>query len=162
MPKPMIHDLSSRSIGETAGEAELGREGVCGLEPSTPRRGSLKEPGKGNGIHDPPVESSASSSISDQDNGEQDRDQDLEALSTVQSNSPPYSVFTLGQKRFIVFLAAWGGFFSPLSANIYFPALTTLTREYNVSSTLMNLTLTSYLIFQGLAPTIFGDFADTA
>lgn len=59
-------------------------------------------------------------------------------------------------------LAAWGGFFSPLSANIYFPALTDLATEYNVSSTLMNLTLTSYLIFQGLAPTIFGDFADMA
>ena len=61
-----------------------------------------------------------------------------------------------------MFLAAWGGFFSPLSANIYFPALTTLTSHYNVTSTLMNLTLTSYMIFQGLAPTIFGDLADMA
>lgn len=88
--------------------------------------------------------------------------EDLEALSTAQTHSPPYSVFSRKQKHFIVFLAAWGGFFSPLSANIYFPALTTLTHNFNVSSTLMNLTLTSYMIFQGLAPTIFGDLADMA
>lgn len=97
----------------------------------------------------------------DKDN-EEEQEQDLEALATVQSNSPPYSIFSKRKKHFIVFLAAWGGFFSPLSANIYFPALTSLAREYNVSSTLMNLTLTSYMIFQGLAPTIFGDLADMA
>jgi len=88
--------------------------------------------------------------------------QDLEAIATITTNSPPYSVFTKRQKHFIVFMAACGGFFSPLSANIYFPALTTLTQDFNVSSTLMNLTLTSYMIFQGLAPTIFGGFSDMA
>ncbi|KAF2475625.1 MFS general substrate transporter [Lindgomyces ingoldianus] len=87
---------------------------------------------------------------------------DLEALSPIQSNIPHYSAFSRRKKQFTVFLAAWGGFFSPLSANIYFPALTTLSQEYEVSSTLMNLTLTSYMIFQGLAPTIFGDLADMA
>ncbi|KAF2792170.1 MFS general substrate transporter [Melanomma pulvis-pyrius CBS 109.77] len=98
----------------------------------------------------------------DQAENEQIHPRDLEALSNIQSNSPPYSIFSKRQKAFIVFLTAWAGFFSPLSANIYFPALTTLTREFNVSSTLMNLTLTSYMIFQGLAPTIFGDLADMA
>ena len=88
--------------------------------------------------------------------------QDPEALATIQSNSPPYSIFSKKKKLLIIFFAGFGGFFSPLSANIYFPALTTLTREYDVSSTLMNLTLTSYLIFQGLAPTISGDLADMA
>ncbi|KAF2113391.1 major facilitator superfamily domain-containing protein [Lophiotrema nucula] len=105
----------------------------------------------------PPVESCSRPSDADEDDV-----QDLEALSEVQTNSPPYSVFSKRKKHFIVILAAWGGFFSPLSANIYFPALTTLTREYKVSSTLMNLTLTSYMVFQGLAPTIFGDLADMA
>ncbi|KAF1960519.1 MFS general substrate transporter [Byssothecium circinans] len=89
-------------------------------------------------------------------------DGNLEAVTTTPSPLPPYSVFSKRKKLFVVFLAAWGGFFSPLSANIYFPALTTLARQYNVSSTLMNLTLTSYMIFQGLAPTIFGDLADMA
>ncbi|KAG9792292.1 hypothetical protein KCU88_g907, partial [Aureobasidium melanogenum] len=59
-------------------------------------------------------------------------------------------------------MAAWAGFFSPVSANIYFPALNPLAQDLHVSDTLINLTLTSYMIFQGLAPTFFGDFADAA
>ena len=57
-------------------------------------------------------------------------------------------------------MAAMGGFFSPLSANIYFPALNALARDLKVSNQLINLTLTSYMIFQGFAPTIFGDLGD--
>lgn len=65
-------------------------------------------------------------------------------------------------KLFIVFMVAWGGFFSPLSANIFYPALNTLSSELHVTDELINLTLTTYSIFQGLAPTIFGDLADMA
>ncbi|MCJ1250407.1 hypothetical protein MMC30_007635 [Trapelia coarctata] len=60
----------------------------------------------------------------------------------------------------IVFMTAWAGFFFPLSASIYFPALNTLAVDLKASSELVNLTLTSYMIFQGVAPTIFGDLAD--
>ena len=87
--------------------------------------------------------------------------QDLEAITTTASKAP-YSIFTMKQKRFIVAMAAWGGFFSAVSANIYFPALNTLSAEFNVSSTLINLTLTTYTICQGLAPTMVGDLADMA
>ena len=88
--------------------------------------------------------------------------QDLEALTNTASIGPPHSVFSKSQKRFIVFMVACAGFFSPLSANIYFPALNTLAKEYHTTSSIINLTLTSYMIFQGLAPTIFGDLADMA
>lgn len=87
---------------------------------------------------------------------------ELESLHTATTNSPPWSMFTKGQKCFIVFMVALAGFFSPLSANIYFPALNSLARDFNVSSGVINLTLASYMIFQGLAPTIFGDLADMA
>lgn len=80
---------------------------------------------------------------------------DSEALECTPSG-PPHSVFSKRQKQYIVFLAAWGGFFSPLSSNIYFPALNALAQDLKVSSGVINLTLTSYVIFQGLAPTIFG------
>lgn len=76
--------------------------------------------------------------------------------------TPQYSIFTRSQKRYIVFLAAFAGFFSPLSANIYFPALNTLATDLKVSNALINLTLTSYMIFQGFAPTILGDLSDMA
>jgi hypothetical protein len=58
----------------------------------------------------------------------------------------PYTVFTENQKRHIVFTASWAGFFSPVSSQIYFPALNTLARDLNVSNSLINLTLTSYIV----------------
>ncbi|MCJ1390036.1 hypothetical protein MMC18_002894 [Xylographa bjoerkii] len=85
---------------------------------------------------------------------------ELEAARRTSTGRPVHSVFTKRQKQYIVFMASWAGFFSPLSANIYFPALNTLASELRVSSELINLTLTSYMIFQGLAPTVFGDLAD--
>ena len=57
-----------------------------------------------------------------------------------------HSVFTPNQKRFIVFMAAWAGFFSPLSGAIYFPALNSLARDLKVSNALINATLTSYMV----------------
>lgn len=108
---------------------------------------------------------SSTSTRTDHDGHEEPADtepRDLESLHTTTTNSPPFSVFTLQQKRFIVLMVAMAGFFSPLSANIYFPALNTLATDFHVSSAIINLTLTSYMIFQGLAPTIFGDLADMA
>ena len=75
-------------------------------------------------------------------------------------SGPPYSVFTKPQKLYIVIMAAIGGLFSPLSANIYFPALNAIARDLHVSNRVINLTLTSYMVFQGIAPTIFGDLGD--
>ena len=85
--------------------------------------------------------------------------QDLEALYPV-SSGPAYTVFTPRQRTFIVYMVACASFFSPLSANIYFPALTSLSKDLHVSNSLINVSLTSYMIFQGLAPTVFGDLAD--
>ena len=86
----------------------------------------------------------------------------LEAAQRVTSGRPAFSVFRKRQKRYIVFLTSWAGLFSAISANIYFPALNTLATDLKVSNELINLTLTSYMIFQGLAPTIYGDLADMA
>ncbi len=89
--------------------------------------------------------------------------QDLNRTTTNASTiGPVHSVFSRNQKRFIVFMASWAGFFSPVSGMIYFPALNALASDLRVSNTLINLTLTSYMIFQGLAPTFIGDLADTA
>lgn len=57
-----------------------------------------------------------------------------------------YSSFTTLQKRYIVFIAAGAGFFSSLSAQIYFPALNTLAEDLSVSTSLINLTVTSYMV----------------
>ncbi|KAI5919151.1 major facilitator superfamily transporter [Camillea tinctor] len=73
---------------------------------------------------------------------------------------PKYSTFTTWQKRGIVLGAAAGAFFSPLSGQIYFPALNLLSQDLHVSSDQINLTVTTYMIFQGITPMFVGTFAD--
>ncbi|KAI9731612.1 MAG: hypothetical protein M1818_007742 [Claussenomyces sp. TS43310] len=85
--------------------------------------------------------------------------EDLEELATVPSG-PAYSTFGKWQKRYIVFMVTCAAFVSPTSASIYFPALNPLSVDLHVSITVINTTLTAYMIFQGLAPTIFGDLSD--
>jgi hypothetical protein len=72
---------------------------------------------------------------------------DPEALTTTASVQPPlYSVFSKNEKLFIVLMAALGAFFSPLSGTIYFPALNSLAAHLHVSNSLINLTITSYMV----------------
>lgn len=59
---------------------------------------------------------------------------------------PPYSSFSTAKKRYIVATAAGAGLFSSLSAQIYFPALNTLASDLNVSASMINLTVTSYMV----------------
>ncbi|KAL7931206.1 major facilitator superfamily domain-containing protein [Trichoderma chlorosporum] len=75
---------------------------------------------------------------------------------------PLYSIYSQRQKTFIVFMSGLGGFFSPLSANTYLPSIPSLSKFLGVSPSLMNLTVTAFLIFQGLAPSFYGDLADIA
>ncbi|KAJ7855014.1 MFS general substrate transporter [Mycena olivaceomarginata] len=52
----------------------------------------------------------------------------------------PYSIFTPTEKWVIVSLIAFGGLFSPLSANIYFPAIPALAAAFHKPIELINLT----------------------
>lgn len=105
---------------------------------------------------------SSASKLEDEPRSEAETDRDMEALEPAPTNRPNHSAYSSRKKKFIVFMAAFAGFFSPLSANIYFPALNTLSKELHVSSATINLTLTCYMIFQGLAPSFFGELADMA
>lgn len=71
---------------------------------------------------------------------------DLERSGTRASSTVEYSVFSTGLKRYIVIAASCAGFFSPLSSQIYFPAVNTLSKDLNVSISLINLTMTSYMV----------------
>ncbi|KAE8363262.1 citrate synthase-like protein [Aspergillus caelatus] len=73
-----------------------------------------------------------------------------------------YSVFTTRQKRLIILAAAIASTFSPISANIYYPAHNSIAVDLDVTSSQINLTITTYMICQGLAPTLTGSFADQA
>ena len=57
-----------------------------------------------------------------------------------------FSVFTVNQKRAIVAAGSLAAFFSPLSSSIYFPALDTVADALGVSTSKINLTVTTYLV----------------
>ncbi|KAJ0303167.1 uncharacterized protein N0V96_011588 [Colletotrichum fioriniae] len=64
----------------------------------------------------------------------------------------PYSIFTIGEKKWISNVASFGAMFSTLSIP--------MAIDLNVSIALINLTVTSYLIIAGIAPAFMGDIAD--
>jgi len=77
------------------------------------------------------------------------------------SDPPPYTIFTRSEKRWIVFLVAYAGLFSPLSSFIYYPALFNIAEDLDVTLTMANLSITTYMLVSGVAPSLLGDMADT-
>ncbi|KAL3471483.1 major facilitator superfamily domain-containing protein [Aspergillus californicus] len=74
---------------------------------------------------------------------------------------PAYHILSRKQKWKLVILVSMAGSFSPLSSNIYFPAIDTISTGLGVSASLVALTITVYMIAQGIAPSIFGTFSDS-
>jgi multidrug resistance protein len=84
------------------------------------------------------------------------------AVENIQAEQAPlHSAFTRRQRLFVVAMTALASFFSPLSGQIYFPAIPQLVEDYHTTTGRINLTITTYMILQGLAPTIMGTFGDT-
>ncbi|KFA75748.1 hypothetical protein S40288_04984 [Stachybotrys chartarum IBT 40288] len=75
--------------------------------------------------------------------------------------SPPYTVFARWEKHVIVLAASVTAFFSPLSAQIYLPALTPIAEDLHVTNAQVNLTITTYMILQGIVPMFIGSLADS-
>ncbi|KAK7961734.1 chloramphenicol resistance protein [Apiospora aurea] len=77
------------------------------------------------------------------------------------AEEPPYSVLSASERRLLTFTIGFSMLFSPLSANIYFPALGALQTDLQASAQNINLTITAYLVLQAVAPALLGDLADT-
>lgn len=58
----------------------------------------------------------------------------------------PYSVLRHGEKAFVIVVGSFAALISPLSSSVYLPALNSLARDMNVSVSLINLTITTYLV----------------
>lgn len=92
------------------------------------------------------------------------QDADLEAAhrsTTNKSEVAVYSTFTRRQKMFITAMASMASFFSPFTGSVYLPAINTLATDYQTTVSKINLTITTYMIFQAVAPMFTGDFGDT-
>jgi hypothetical protein len=64
----------------------------------------------------------------------------------ISNSEPDYSIFTTWEKRFIVLGASAAAFFSPLTAQIYLPALNLLAEDFQITSSQVNLTVTTYMV----------------
>ncbi|EFQ35113.1 major facilitator superfamily transporter [Colletotrichum graminicola M1.001] len=72
-----------------------------------------------------------------------------------------YSRFTPTQRIVIIAVASTIGLLSPLSSNLYTPAIPAVARDLNVSTDAINLTITSYLVLQGISPTLWSAIGDS-
>lgn len=72
----------------------------------------------------------------------------------------PYCKFSKNKKLLTIIICCLTGIISPLSANAYFPALNAIQEELHTTTELVNLTVTVYMIFQGLSPSFWGSLAD--
>lgn len=133
-------------------------------------------PEQPNGI---PISTSESTTLAESEKVDEKPEPET-TTSQTKSDDAPYSAFGLSARRRIVLAATCAGFFSPLSASIYYPALPQIAEDFNVSISEVNLTVTTYLvgqkviftsisyadhayqIIQGLAPMITAGFSDTA
>lgn len=58
---------------------------------------------------------------------------------------PSYSAFSPGRRRYILTVTTIAGFFGPLAAGIYLPALPVLERDFNVSVTAINVSVSVFM-----------------
>ncbi|KAF7185818.1 MFS transporter M6 [Pseudocercospora fuligena] len=83
----------------------------------------------------------------------------LELQRTV--SGPPYSIFTPRAKIFIVVAVSISSLISPFGATTFYPALDVIARDLGVTPTLINLSLTTYMIAQAIAPALIAGMSDT-
>lgn len=65
----------------------------------------------------------------------------------------PYCILPECEKIFIILLVSFAAIISPISSSIYFPALNNIAKDLNVSISLINITITTYLVGNRLIET---------
>lgn len=91
---------------------------------------------------------------------EQEQKQEQEQEQPEANLEPIYSVIPKKQRVACIMLVAFAGLFSPLTSAIYLPALNSIASDLKVTTSSINLTITTYQIFQGIAPSFIGSLSD--
>jgi Na+/melibiose symporter-like transporter len=76
-------------------------------------------------------------------------------------SSDQYTTWTLLERRLLVVLLGYLALASSLIANIYFPLIDLLADRYDVSIQAINLTVTLYIIVQGIVPSFWSPLSDS-
>lgn len=77
------------------------------------------------------------------------------------ASTAPYTVFSRGYRWFLTILLGYLTIASSLTANIYFPLITIFASQYNTSIEAINLTITVYIVVQGISPSLFSPLSDS-
>lgn len=89
------------------------------------------------------------------------RRKDLQQQQQQQLVQNRYTVWSVRDRRLLVVLLGYLALASSLMANVYFPLLDLLAGRYGVSVQAVNLTITAYLVVQGVAPSFWSPLSDT-
>ncbi|KAJ7755137.1 MFS general substrate transporter [Mycena metata] len=71
-----------------------------------------------------------------------------------------YSAFSPRQRITILGIVCFASLVGPLSSLMYTPALPAISESLDVSVSKINLTITTFLVFQGITPSIWSSIAD--
>ncbi|KAJ5101681.1 hypothetical protein NUU61_003903 [Penicillium alfredii] len=146
------HNMEQKKRGTTnADDGIVPHSNAMGDEPST----AFNTPNGSSNTTDQPEAASGGSDLSALEAQKETPTRDANDADEV------HSAFGKHEKRFIVVMVTLASFFSPLSGQIYYPVMPTLVESYHLTTALVNLTITTYMILQGLAPSFMGTFADT-
>lgn len=104
---------------------------------------------------DPDIEKRQSTSSSHTDQN----DHPLEH-SAVEEAAQAYTIWTHREKVCLALSAALGALLSPMTGAIYYPAITTISHDLGVSNDDINLTITTYMVVQAIAPMLVAGFSD--
>ncbi|KAH7109476.1 major facilitator superfamily domain-containing protein [Dendryphion nanum] len=74
----------------------------------------------------------------------------------------PYSIFGPAMKMWIIVLVSVSALISPFAATTYYPALNVLSEVLDITPTMVNVSITTYMIAQAIAPAIIGGMSDTS
>ncbi|KAI0101378.1 major facilitator superfamily domain-containing protein [Nemania sp. FL0031] len=99
-------------------------------------------------------------SIEEAGQGVTPQDAQLDLTTDSEQEPKPYSSIARFRMRQLQLLLGLAAITSPLTANIYLPLLPLLRQHFGTSAQAINLTLTIYIIFQGISPVIFGPPSD--
>ncbi|PLN81419.1 major facilitator superfamily domain-containing protein [Aspergillus taichungensis] len=72
----------------------------------------------------------------------------------------PYTILSETEKRFLIAVVSTVNFLGPVTATIYYPALSPLARELNVSERQINLAITFYMIILETIPLLTAGFSN--
>lgn len=73
---------------------------------------------------------------------------------------PPYSAFSQNRKNLILAIVTAAGFLGPLAGSIYLPVLPELSKDFGVSTTVINATVSVFMIVFSFAPLMWAAWSD--